>query len=339
MKNQIFQKADVGIKRGTLDKVTLAALRTKNPTRTSISEACGVSTTTAGKFFSAMCDSGLAKQKSSQGSRGEKYLDLSELLRVAVIDLSSPTYKMTLMQKGDKSRISTKFECNGEMSPDENLIIFLSKCIGMLAEAKISNYFICVIYADNAPREIALVNYALSKEKSAHVEQIVSEVMRRAVLLNLTVSEALSKAALYGYISVKNRGACYIFIGSSVSMCYINQGGDVIVSSPEKFLIDGETRIGEIISKTFSHDLLFSLCCRMVNLASAAFSPEEIFIESDLIEFDPHAISKHLKARMPIKDRLPDIITRSTEPSLSCLGAYRAAIAEIIGIFLLPSDN
>lgn len=339
MKNQIFQKVEIGMKRSTLDRITLATLRTKEPTRALISDVCGVSTPTVGKFFSAICNSGLAKQKSSQGSRGESYLDFSELLRIAVIDLSSPTYKMSLMQKGDKQRISVRYECNDEMSPDENLIVFLSKCLGMLAEARISHYFVCILYADNAPRELALVSYALSKEKSAHVEQIVSEVMRRAVLLNLTVSEALSNAALYNSLTLKSGGICHIFIGTSLSMCYINREGTVIVSSPERFLFDGETLAGEIISKTFSHSALFTLCCRLVNLASAAFSPEEIFIESDLVTFDSYEIGKHLKRRMPIKDRLPHVITRMAEPSLSCIGAQKSTIAKIIGMYLQPSDE
>ena len=340
MKKHLFQCASTDIKQSTIDKITDSLLGEDKPTRSSLSISCGVSAPTVGKYIRALCDSKLAEQKQSNGSRNENYIELSESLHVAVIDLSSATYKMRLMRRGKKLITSESVECNTDASPDENLIIFLSKCIDKIAKSGIGNYFISVIYADNAPRGISLFSYAPSKETSHHIEQIISEVMRRTVIMHLTVSEAVAAAVKYRAAKATTNGSCFISIGNTLSMSYIRNDGFSVVSSPERFLLDGKKRSDEALSQALSQEDVTEICARLVNLAASAFSPDNIVIESDTMPINASDIRLRLKHYMPLKDTLPEIDTRmTTESSLTCLGASSATISSVIRSYVSSSNN
>ena len=333
----------VGMRPDLLDKLLFAFLSGDFQTRRTVCEKCNVSRVTASKVAKALIESKIMCEKTfAQGDTAPSaHLSVDDDLSIMIIDLSSPTFSLSLVSPDTRVRIETTHTYDASMTFDDNLNVFLSRC-GL--KAKQSGYpysAITVIYADEARRgylENVDVRATLPSIKDKRkIDESIYSVFHKHPISHLTVSQAIGEALRFGLTdgTTGNEGVSYIFIGSRISSFHIYPDGSVTVCSPQYILTEEENAL---VSRWqfMSKDELDSIFVHTAIFMSSAFSPSIILLESDLIHPDDVTAARLTRA-FAIKGILPPIVrVKDRRSQLYLLGAIRSSVHSLAKRYVIP---
>ena len=313
------------------------------PTRASVNDKCNVSKVTAGKVAKALIESKIMCERtfSLNSERPCAHLFIDDDFNTMVIDLSSPTFKMTLIDPNASVKFQAICDYDSSLSFDDNMNIFLSRCGLKAKQSGYSFSAISVIYADgirrayleNADAQAILppVDY---KEK---IDQLIYSVFHKRPITHLTVSSAIREAMRFGLTNTINgsEGVSYVFIGSRVSSFHVYANGSITVCSPQNILSEDEKRI---LAKRhlMEKDELDSIFIRIARFMDSAFSPSIILLESDRVCGDDSTTTK-LCREFALNGIIPPIIyCKDDNAPLYILGAIRSSVFLLAQKYIIP---
>lgn len=341
MKKTDVKAVRLNIKRKTLDNIIAAFLLDEFPTRLSVSLSCGITPPTVNKVADALIEArfmGTKVYKDENSKKSELHYTLSNRISIAVIDLSSPDFTMSVINKNRNCIFFESYTCDIELLFEDNLALFLSDCIAKLEKIKIFTYEICVLYSDNASSSIKLSTYTPSIENKELIEAIIAKIMRRSVLLHITLSDAFGSAKRYNLCNF-NKSACYLNFDSSPSLIYTDEGGFTLSAFPEKLLFDSSKTLKERLQRPLTHADLTKIICQLTNFIVSAYNPRTIYIATRRYEIDEGFIQDYTRTFMPSDYLPPEIIFDNSNPSLLIRSAAHATLLKLMKSTVKTNDE
>ena len=284
-----FRKIKINMRSELFNDLVRAFLSDNAPSRTSVCEDTGVCKITASKVACALIESGFMCEKlfSLNGKeRPRLHLFLRDTVRVLLIDLSTPRFKMSIVANDASILFDSSYSYDSCIPFDDNVNIFLSRCGLSVRHSGYTFSAISVLYADNdqKSRTVSSPYQAIlpSIRQKDTVSHAIYEIFRKTPETHLTVSDAICEAMRYDAKGTdKMNGASYIFVGKSLLAFHCYRDGSKTVCSPEKLLSENEKN-SLYHSHLSSKDEIDNIFIRLCEFMDAAFSPSYILIESDL---------------------------------------------------------
>ena len=284
-----FRKIKLNMRPDLLDKLILAYLSDNAPSRTSVCENTGVCKASASKVANALIESGFMCERLFSLTRNERprlHLFLRDTVRILLIDLSNPRFKMSIISNEASPIFESVYNYDSSINFDDNLNIFLSRCGLAVKHSEHRFCAISVLYADqeqaNAIRGTAFQARIPSIRQKDVVSRAVYEIFRKMPDTHLTVSDALCESIRFNVKgSTILNGSSYLFVGSKLLAFHLYKDGSKAVCSPEKLLTADEKNVlsqPHLMTKEDIDDLFVKLCGFM----DAAFSPSNVVLESDI---------------------------------------------------------
>ncbi len=341
MKKTDVKAVRLNIKRQTLDKIIDAFLLDEFPTRQSVSLSCGTTVPTVNKVAKSLIEArfmGTKAYKDENSSKRELHYTLSNRISIAVIDLSSPTFTMSVINKNRECTFFESYICDIELLFEDNLELFLSNCIAKLEKIRILSYELCILYSDNASSSIKLSTYSPSIENKELIEAIIAKIMRRSVLLHITLSDAFGSAKGYNLCKF-DKSACYLNFDSSPSLIYTDENGFTLSAYPEKLLFDSSKTLKERLQRPLTHADLTKIICQLTNFIVSAYNPRTIYIATRRDEIDKKFIQDYTRTFMPADYLPPEIIFDNEIPGLLIRSAAHATLSKLIKSTIKTPDE
>lgn len=313
------------------------------PTRSSVSESCNVSKATAGKVANALVQSNIMCERtfSLNGASPCAHLFIDDDVNTMVIDLSSPTFKLTLFDPDALVRFQAIHDYDTSVSFDDNMNIFLSRC-GLKAKQSGHTFSaITVVYADGVrrtyPENADTRVIPPSIETRDRIGEYIYSVFHKHPISHLTVSSAISEAMRFGVTNkIKgNEGVSYIFIGSRVSSFHVYANGSITVCSPQNMLLESEK---QTLAKrrSVSKDEIDSIFVRLARFMDSAFSPSTILLESDF-QLPDDQTARKLDREFILSGTTPPVIRfKNNDAPLYILGAIRSSLFALAQKYIIP---
>lgn len=336
------KKIKMNMRKSTLDSLMLAFLSSHAPTRMSVSEKCGVSKVTSGKAAKALVESRIMCEKVFSLNKESpcSHLFIDDELLVMIIDLSSPTFKMTLFDANAVSKFNSFHNYDDSMSFDENINIFLSRCGLKAKKSGFSFSAISVIYSDTSKHDLKINAQRRARlpsiEDCAIISDAIYSVFHKRSISHLTVSQAICEAVKFGEVEgvSGNEGVSYIRIGSNTSSFHIHANGSITVCSPQGILSDEEKYLLQnkhLITKENTDTIL----AHISKFMSCAFSPLIIILESEY-HLPDESTARMLTRELTLAGVMQPIIRFKQNDTLFILGAVRHSVYALASKCLIP---
>ena len=322
-----------------LERLVIAYISDNTPSRTSVCERTGVCKITASKVANALIESGFMGERLfslSKNERPRQHLFLRDPVRILLIDLSTPRFKMSIISNDASPIFDSGYNYDSSIPFDDNVNIFLSRCGLAVKHSGHTFAAISVLYADEVQRntiENSIYRSTLPsiKQKDA-ISCAIYKIFRKAPDTHLTVSDAISESMRFSTQGEDAlNGSSYLFVGSKLLAFHSYNDGSKAVCSPEKLLsVEEKGLISQphLISKEETDELFIMLCKFM----DAAFSPSSITLESDIHTPDCVTSQKITRAFALDGRSAPLIYVRTTNSCTSAIlnGVLRCTVFSLI---------
>ena len=326
------------------ERLIRAYLSDNAPSRTSVCESTGVSKATASKVANALIESGFMCEKLFSLDRIQRprlHLFLKDTVRILLIDLSAPRFKMSILSSDASTLFDALYSYDSSIPFDDNLNIFLSRCGLQVKHTGYSFSAISVLYADtdhkNATLDRPYQAVLPSIRQKDTISNAVREILGKAPTTHLTVSDSICEAMRFGgQGNDRSNGASYIFIGSRLLAFHVHPDGTKTVCSPERLLSEGEKislRQPHLSSKEDTDGIFIRLCRFM----DAAFSPSAILIESDIHTPD-EITAKRISRDFALSGYNAPLISARCDSAkdLHIVGVLRHTVYTLVNHYITP---
>ncbi len=341
----VFKSTRLDIKRDLLDRIIDGYLSDGSITRAHVAKNCNVSKTSSGKVASALAECGFMIEKvyADKGERPSIHLFPTENFNIMLIDLSCSRFSLSVVSTANQALFEEGYIYNTEISYEDNLNVFLSRCGYSLHKASKSYAAICVIYSDLPQSHRSLLLQGQVHLPSIHDKEktfkIIHSVFRRYPDNFIGISEAVRAAAYYGLFpgTEYKYGISYIFAGSY--LCALNASSTSIHHCDAGALIIGNTTVSNIMNKKLLPEELVTLLTACSNLMQCTFPSSPIVIDSDEYNLDK-SLSANISRRFALSgQRAPNLIFSKAYPSVRGIGALKSTFALIVKRCIKASDD
>ncbi len=336
-----YKKIKINVKKDTIDRLIEAYLSGYAPSRRTAAEECSVSVMTSGKVASALVDSGFMTERvfTKKGESSCSHLFCRENASIMIADISSSTFKMTIMNSSGETKYESHYYYDSSVSRAENLNIFLSRHGTNAISSRRGFCSIAVIYADEKAlsylenEEMSAVLPPISSK--AYVSDAIYQVFGKRPAAHFTVSQAICEALkfkLHGDTVLTN-GISYIFIGSHLSLFHIFPNGSVNICAPQNLLDESDRKL---LRRSILHkNDVDRILVKLADFMGAAFSPSSILLESDMFAPSDETIEIIAKRFALSGLKVPLIYFKNTAYPLCNLGAVRSTLCTIIKRYVI----
>lgn len=339
MKRYKFEKKSLHVSRELIDKMTDACLTVPKITRAAIAEKAGVSLVTAGKFLTAMdeCKFTYKKWHFPEGNRPSHCHTVNEALSVLVIDMSSPSFSMSIIRGRSEYRFYEQYDYNTSITFGDNLNLFLARIGANAVKQPFGISAICILISDEKPaRELNITNVcAATEDDISALESTTSRFFGIKPILCLKASQAISSALKHNAINPETSGKiAHVYVGKGLSLSIYSNCEPICTCNIKNLLINGTDTLADLHQQMLSEDDLGKMLYRIVNFADCAFSPTKYIIEYDTVKFDSTALKYVKRAFAVIGKPLPEITSINHSVGLAVSGAAKCAAAELIKLHI-----
>ena len=339
MKKFTFQRVKTDVKEPLLRAIIDTCLSEPMPTRASVTEATGLGATSVRKVMSALPKCGFTDEVSRPQTNGKKPC-LHQALRAEVsslvIDLSSPTYTVSIIDGERKCVLFEQYDFDRSVSLSDNLITFFSRA--GLAARKIACGFcsVGVILADRRLTEKqypdpALLSLPLSADHREALDSLIGKFFGMTPGIYADLSTALRHTLRYRILPDADpaKGLAYGYLGrEAYGVCVRTEGTPILVRLSE-LAIDNRKVFGDLLSDApFSYDPS-KLVWRVVNLLRCISDAEFFVVESERLKItsDAHGALKQTLAEYGASSRFKAM---NKAPGIAAYGMAVACTAELI---------
>lgn len=323
------------VRSATLERVISALVSLGHATVGDLCEHSGISRTTVGAILRAATASGTVQCLKSPDSREARF-SLDRRVGFLLLDLSSPTYTMTLTDGSLKVRRAVTYCCDDSISREENLTIFLSNCLPVIRIRHAHIPSVCVLYADG--ERTSLLSAIPSAADREYTEAIIETVLRISVFASFTESEAIELSLKYADSSLSER-TCYLSYGSSVSLYFLSREQGVISSRLESLVLRSGKRAICAPSEITHEDEIAEALAEISRFAVAAYSPDRMLIRSCRHGTSTDRIAYLLHAGALVCESVPEICAHTSELPLPATGALKECAARLLRSRIVASDD
>jgi len=343
MKRYKFEKKSLRISRKLIDKMTDACLTVPKITRAAIAEKAGVSLVTAGKFLTAMdeCKFTYKKWYFPEDSRPSYCHILNEALSVLVVDVSSPSFSMTIIRGKSECRFYEQYDYDTSITFGDNLNLFLARIGANAVRQPFGISAICILISDEKPtRELNITNVCAATESDIPaIESATARFFGIKPLLFIKSSEAIASALKHNAIDIKTSDKiAHIYVGKGLSLSVYSDSEPICTCNIRNLITSGTDTLADLHRQMLSEDNLGKMLYKIVNFADCAFSPDKYIIEYDTVKFGSTALRYVKRAFVATGKPLPDITSINHSESLAVLGAATKAAAELIKLHITQSE-
>ena len=343
MKRYKFEKKSLHVSRELIDKMTDTCLTVPKITRAAISESAGVSLVTAGKFLTVMdeCKFTYKKYSFPEDSRPVYCHILNEALSVLVVDVSSPSFSMTIIRGKSECRFYEQYDYDTSITFGDNLNLFLARIGANAVKQPFGISAICILISDEKPTsslDITKVCAATESDIPA-IESATARFFGIKPLLFIKSSEAIASALKHNTIDIKTSDKiAHIYVGKGLSLSIYSSYEPICICNIKNLITSGTDTLADLHRQMLSEDDLGKMLYRVVNFADCAFSPDKYIIEYDTVKFGSTALRYVKRAFAATGKPLPDITSINHSESLAVLGAATKAAAELIKLHITQAE-
>jgi len=342
----VFKSSKLDVKRALLDRMIDSYLQDNCAiTRTSVAKSCGASKTSAGKIASALTNGGFMYERlySDPGKHPALHLFSTQNFNVLIIDLSSAKYTLSIMSNDYKCLFEKSHEYDADISFEDNLGIFLSRC-GLDARKSGKTYAAtCVIYYDiprnNNTSEFNRKAHLPSLSDKGITDKIIYSVFRRYPDLYISTTQAIGATVKYNIFPrhAQGNGVSYVFAGTY--LCAFHATSHAITHcNISSLMVDGRCA-KDMIGTHLDHTELSLLLTRAVNLMYCAYNTDCVILESDVYDLDRGYTADISKAFARSGEFVSDLIVVSRATGAKYAGAVKATFVHTVKRCLIATDD